>query len=99
VRISRLESNRVTFTIAADDTRPVAVETSGSNGNCDVRAQLRMLGEWVVPKWAHVEIIDSRPFIPEISHVDLHAVSADGTTVCERLVTLRTAGTRCNATK
>jgi hypothetical protein len=98
-RISRLEPNRVIFTLAADDSRPIIVDTLQDNGSCSVRARMRMLGEWVAPKSAHLEITDSRGMIPKVSHIDLHASGTDGAMVCERVTALRTPGTSCSKIK
>jgi len=94
VRIAESSEARVTFTVAADDTRPVTVEALRSAAGCRVTARVRTLGEWAAPLHAFVDITGTS-FIPEVSHVDLHARRGDGAATCERIVALRAPGVPC----
>jgi hypothetical protein len=94
VRIRESSPERVTFTITADDTRPVTVEAKRSAKGCSLRARIRILGEWAEPRHAFVDIV-GKSVIPEVSHVDLHARREDGTATCERIAALRAPGVAC----
>jgi hypothetical protein len=94
VRVKELRGERVTFTVAADDTRPVTVEAMRSATGCRVRARIRILGEWAEPSYAFVDIV-GESVIPEVSHVDLYARRHDGAAACERVVALRAPGVAC----
>jgi hypothetical protein len=94
VRVRESDGARVTFTVAADDTRPVTVEATRSAKGCRVRARIRILGEWAEPGYAFVDIV-GKSVIPEVSHVDLHARRDDGAATCERIVALRAPGVAC----
>jgi len=94
VRVTEASAERVTFTVAADDTRPVTVEARRSKAGCRLRARIRVLGEWAEPGYAFVDIVGSS-FIPEVTYVDLHARRDDGAAACERIVALRAPGVAC----
>lgn len=94
VRLVEAGEHRAVFTLAADDTRPVVVESSRTPAGCQVRARVKLLGEWVEPTRAFVDIRESE-LVPAISHVDLHARREDGGLICERIAKLRAAGMAC----
>jgi hypothetical protein len=98
VRASRSQAHRVEFSLAADHTRPIVVETSLEQTGCQLNARVKILGEWAAPRFAYVEIIDGRPIIPDVKHVELHALSADGRALCERIKALRMTGNPCPKT-
>jgi hypothetical protein len=98
VRVRESKPEQVTFTIAADDTRPVTVEAKRSAKGCGVRTRVRILGEWAEPRHAFVGIVGNT-IIPEVSHVDLHARREDGTAACERIAALRAPGVACPRTR
>jgi hypothetical protein len=99
VRLLQTEPQRISFTLAADDTRPVQLEAYRSQGGCRLRARLRILGDWAEPSSAHITIVESVLPWPKVTHVDLHGRREDGTPLCERMQTLRTPGAPCGATR
>jgi len=96
VRLLQAEPGRVSFAIAADDTRTVELEALRSAEGCHLRARLRILGDWAEPLYAYVTIIDSSLPWPTVAHVDLHGRRVDGRPLCERLRELRAPGAPCS---
>ncbi|MEW6690862.1 MAG: DUF4833 domain-containing protein [Pseudomonadota bacterium] len=99
VRLTEAGANRIMFTLAADDTRPVVAEALNAGGGCRVRARVRINGQWAEPAYAHVRVSGGGALFPDIAHVDLHARTEGGSPVCERLRALRTPGVPCPAAR
>lgn len=99
VRVLESGEQRVVFSLAADETRPVTVEAWSSDAGCRLRARLRVLGEWVEPRHAFVTIRQDATLFTMVSHVELHARRPNGEEVCERIRALRAAGTPCSASE
>jgi hypothetical protein len=97
VRLLQVGAERVTFALAADDTRSVLLEAFRSAGGCRLKSRLRILGDWAEPSRAYVTIVDSTLPMPKISNIELHGRGEDGRPLCERLTALRAPGAPCNA--
>jgi Domain of unknown function (DUF4833) len=95
VRLLQVDVGRVTFAIAADQTRPVLLEAIRATDGCHLRARLRILGDWAEPSRAYVTMIDSDLPLPKVSNIELHGRREDGRPLCERLTELRTPGAPC----
>jgi hypothetical protein len=99
VRLTQAGARRLTFTLAADDTRPVLVEASDAGTGCRVRVRVRINGAWAEPARAHVRITGGGALFPDVAHVDLHARDENGAAVCERVSALRSPGVPCPLAK
>lgn len=95
VRLLQAEPGRVSFAIAADDTRPVLLEAFRAGEACRLRARMRILGDWAEPTHAYITIVESSLPWPKVEHVDLHGRREDGRPLCERLRELRAPGAPC----
>jgi len=99
VRLLQAEPERISFALAADDTRPVTLEAYRAAGGCRLRARLRILGDWAEPLRAYITIVESNLPWPKVTHIDLQGRREDGTPLCERLHALRTPGAPCGAAR
>ena len=86
----------VTFTIAADDTRPVQVEIQPAEDTCIVEATTKILERWVAPRFAFVKLKERKVMFPKVYHVDLHGIDpVTREAVCERVVESGKLGYPC----
>ncbi|RMF19609.1 MAG: DUF4833 domain-containing protein [Candidatus Dadabacteria bacterium] len=87
---------RLEFTIAADDTRPVTVTTTrNDDGQCQVRAWLNSLEAPGVTDHAFVKLKSRKLMFPKIYWVDLYTTRPDGARICERVTERGEPGEPC----
>lgn len=95
VKVIRKSDHHLIFIIAADDSRPVIVETRIGASGCEVAARTQILNAWVKPGHAFVELKERRALYPKVFHVDLIGESDDGNAVCERVISPGKMGVPC----
>ena len=95
VAIQRIQGSAILFTIAGDTSRPIRVELARTDSGCRAEARMNILGQWVKPEHAFIELRDRTPLFPKIVHVDLHGRRDNGSAVCERITEVGSDGTAC----